>query len=47
MRNSTAVIFTMVGGVFYVIGGSVVDLLAGSLSSMVNGLGDPLNGLPG
>lgn len=39
MRNSTAVLLTIVGGVFYVIGGVLVISLAGSLSSL-GGLGD-------
>ena len=32
---------------FYVIGGLLVVLLASSVSSMLNGIGDPFSGLPG
>jgi hypothetical protein len=45
LRNSTAVILTVVGGVFYVIGGALVALLAAALSSTFNGLS--LTGLSG
>jgi hypothetical protein len=38
LRNSTAVIFTLVGGAFYLVGGALVALLAGDLSSSLNGL---------
>lgn len=37
--NGTASILTIVGGIFYVIGGAVVALIVGSLSSLSGGLG--------
>ena len=47
MRNSTAVIFTLVGGAFYVIGGALVVGLAGALSSSLNGFDLTSLGFPG
>ncbi|MGA2665910.1 MAG: zinc ribbon domain-containing protein [Nitrososphaerales archaeon] len=42
MRNATAVVLTVVGGVFYAVGGGLVFALAGSIASLGNfsGLGD-------